>query len=183
MKNREINAMKFLNIFLACIIMGSMALAVHALERSVPLPYQYGVASCASKIPNCNEDQYVGVSNTQLVCKSFKPCPAGEYVASISGTTPICKSFQTVKYQTQAIYTICPLGQNGNCRGDAVTIEKVCQMQGFTGQSGWQDRSWKSPKNNSYGYWDKSAEMWRQGNGGSFNHYVTDATCYKLIAE
>jgi hypothetical protein len=70
------------------------SLEAQILMREAALPYHFQPAPVrAFPVPECTDEQYIGVSGTQLVCKGFSACLTGEYVATISGTTPVCKVF------------------------------------------------------------------------------------------
>lgn len=68
-------------VILAILLAQLFTTASHAIERSVPLPYDYSNSISRNiYVPPCSSLQYVGVSGTHFVCKNLPSCASGQFL-------------------------------------------------------------------------------------------------------
>jgi hypothetical protein len=84
----------------------SLGSAVHAIERSAALPYDYSNSINRVYVPACTDSQYVGVSAGKLVCKDFvaADCATGQFVTR-SGNAFVCKDVSSTTTTASKGYT------------------------------------------------------------------------------
>ena len=112
----------------------------YALERSVPLPYDYSRSITNNVyVPRCTAGQYVSVSGTVFVCKSFPVCGTNQVLSS-DGTNMVCKDMAMAQGTFCGLfstYAPCPItgpGQYSVMDTAGSRVVSTCQGMGIVGK-------------------------------------------------